>query len=220
MTISERDCARCTKRRSSLFTILFLLSASLGNAATWTKMTNLMPGGNTVQLMVQLTDGSILVQSYNGFTWMKLTPDATGSYINGTWSTLAQGPTPRLYFASQLLQDGRFWLVGGEYTGPGLLANWANTGEIYDTVADSWSPISPLPHSDKLSVNRVRFRELDERHQPDYIDLPLHHPPGGGMDGKWYRHTGRDNHREHRFADADHHVGKCHLDSHSYSSEL
>ena len=149
MIVSGRVCRQAI-RRGFLFgplhiTLLFLLSANPGNAATWTKMLNVMPGGNTVQLMVQMTDGSILVQGYNGFTWMKLTPDATGNYINGTWSTLAQGPTPRIYFASQVLPDGRFWLVGGEYTGPGLLANWSNTGEIYDPVADSWTSIAPYP---------------------------------------------------------------------------
>jgi hypothetical protein len=93
-----------------------------------------------------LTDGTILVQSYNGQTWMKLTPDATGSYINGTWTTLASAPTARLYFASQVLPDGTFWLAGGEYSGPGLLPNWSNTGEIYDPVANSWSSITPYPN--------------------------------------------------------------------------
>lgn len=67
--------------------------------------------------MVQLTDGTILVQAYDGQTWMKLTPDITGSYINGTWSVLASGPVARLYFASQVLPDGRFIDVGGEYSG-------------------------------------------------------------------------------------------------------
>jgi hypothetical protein len=104
-----------------------------------------MPAGNGVQLMMQLTDGSILVQGYNGFTWMKLTPDTTGSYINGTWTNLAPGPVPRLYFASQILQDGRLWILGGEYTGPGLLSNWSNTGEIYDPVTDSWHSVAPYP---------------------------------------------------------------------------
>ena len=96
--------------------------------------------------MVQETDGTILVQSFDGQTWWKLTPDATGSYINGTWTRLATAPTPRLYFASQVLPDGRFIEVGGEYSGPGLLANWSNTGDIYDPVANTWSTITPYPN--------------------------------------------------------------------------
>jgi hypothetical protein len=93
-----------------------------------------------------MTDGTILVQSFNGQTWMKLTPDANGSYINGTWTVLASGPTARLYFPSQVLPDGRFWLAGGEYSGPGLLANWSSTGEIYDPIANTWTSIAPYPN--------------------------------------------------------------------------
>jgi hypothetical protein len=114
--------------RLALFALLILLSVGRSSAASWSQLTN--PAPSSVQLMVQMTDGTILVQSFNGQTWMKLTPDATGSYINGTWSVLASGPTARLYFPSQVLPDGRFWLAGGEYSGPGLLANWSNTGEI------------------------------------------------------------------------------------------
>jgi len=95
--------------------------------------------------MVQMTDGTILVQSYDGQTWMKLTPDAYGSYLNGTWTTVAPGLLPTIYFASQVLPDGRFWHVGGEYTGPGLLPNWGNRGEIYDPVANRWTAIAPFP---------------------------------------------------------------------------
>jgi hypothetical protein len=103
------------------------------------------PAPTTIQIMVQLTDGTLLAQSYDGQTWMKLTPDFTGSYVNGTWTLLASGPVKRLYFASQVLPDGRFWLAGGEYTGPALQANWGNTGEIYDPVANTWTSITPFP---------------------------------------------------------------------------
>jgi len=96
--------------------------------------------------MMQGTDGSILVQAYDGQTWMKLTPDDNGSYINGTWTTLAAEPVARLYFASQIMPDGRLFVAGGEYSGPGLLPNWSNTGEIYDPLANRWSPITPYPN--------------------------------------------------------------------------
>lgn len=136
-TTARRGAIKCLS-----FALLVLVS-TFGYASTWTPLTNLAP--STIQLMMQLTDGSVLVQSYNGQTWMKLTPDARGSYINGTWSLLAPSPTPRLYFASQVLPDGRVFVVGGEYSGPGLLANWSNTGEIYDPVANTWSSITPYP---------------------------------------------------------------------------
>lgn len=116
-------------------------------APGWQPLTNQAPSGNNgVQIMIQGTDGTILVQSFDGQSWMKLTPDAMGSYVNGTWSTLATEPIARLYFASQIMPDGRLFVAGGEYSGPGLLANWSNTGEIYDPLADTWTPIAPYPN--------------------------------------------------------------------------
>jgi hypothetical protein len=113
----------------------------------WQPMKNQAPSGNNgVQLMIQGTDGSILVQAYDGQTWMKLTPDDKGSYINGTWTTLASEPVARLYFGSQIMGDGRLYVVGGEYSGPALIPDWSNTGEIYDPLADKWTPITPYPN--------------------------------------------------------------------------
>src|ERR1700752_4031471 len=79
-----RGIYQMTRLNVSLFALLFLVSAGRGNAASWSKLTS--PAPSSIQLMVQMTDGTILVQSYDGQSWMKLTPDATGSYINGTWS--------------------------------------------------------------------------------------------------------------------------------------
>jgi len=42
------------------------------------------PGGAGV--MLQLTDGTIMVQNGSSANWMRLTPDAAGSYINGVWT--------------------------------------------------------------------------------------------------------------------------------------
>lgn len=119
---------------------------SPAGANSWTPLVNQAPSGNNgIQIMIQATDGSILVQSYDGQSWMKLTPDAKGSYINGTWTNLASEPVARLYFASQILPDGRLFVAGGEYSGPGLAANWSNTGEIYNPLTDSWTSITPYP---------------------------------------------------------------------------
>jgi hypothetical protein len=128
---------------SSFISLLIFLPGS-GFSATWTKLTNAAPF--PIQIMVQMTDGTILAQNYNDSqTWMKFTPDATGNYVNGTWTVLGKSLLPRLYFASQVLQDGRYWLAGGEYTGPGLLANWGNSAEIYDPVANTWTAAAPYP---------------------------------------------------------------------------
>jgi hypothetical protein len=77
---------------------------------------------------------------------MRLRPNIAGSYVNGTWSTdIAPMNLPRLYYASNTLPDGRVWILGGEYTGSSLTSNATNTGEIYDPVANTWTPITPHP---------------------------------------------------------------------------
>ena len=60
-----------------------------------------------------LSNGTVMVQNDNdsglyGPTWYLLTPDSSGHYTNGTWTTLGSAYYTRLFFASQLLKDGRF----------------------------------------------------------------------------------------------------------------
>ncbi len=97
--------------------------------------------------MIQLTDGTVLVQNQgpnNTGTnkWWKLTPSATGSYVNGTWSQVAALPSSYapLYFASALLPDGRVIIEGGEYNHGSLV--WTNKGAIYDPVANTWTMVA------------------------------------------------------------------------------
>jgi hypothetical protein len=116
-----------------------------GRNASWTPLANLPPGGSVINMLL-LTDGSVITQSGDdGQHWFKLIPDAHGSYVNGTWTTTAPMSFPRLYFTTNVLQDGRVWLLGGEYTGPYFDPNIAPSGEIYDPVKDTWSPITPYP---------------------------------------------------------------------------
>ncbi|HXB99915.1 MAG TPA: choice-of-anchor D domain-containing protein [Terriglobales bacterium] len=111
-------------------TLLALLGAA--GAQTWTPLNN-QPGVN-LGAMLQLRDGRILVheeQSGNSRAWHILTPDSTGSYINGTWSSgglLPNGYAP-WFFGSQVLLDGKTVVIeGGEYNG-GQSA-WTNLGAI------------------------------------------------------------------------------------------
>src|SRR5579862_3478309 len=61
-------------------------------ASPWTPLTNqpnLFDGSaNPILLM----DGSVLIQDAGFPDWIKLTPDQNGSYINGTWSSIASMP--------------------------------------------------------------------------------------------------------------------------------
>jgi trimeric autotransporter adhesin len=111
----------------------------------WTKLTNLAPGG--LGTMLLLTDGSVMAQQGASQNWMRLTPDAQGSYVNGAWNKTPIAPmsTPRLYFGSNVLPSGKVFVLGGEYAGPALAVTLSPTGEIYDPVSNTWSSISPFP---------------------------------------------------------------------------
>jgi hypothetical protein len=92
--------------------------------------------------MLLLTDGTVMCQAASSTKWWKLTPDAFGNYVNGTWSALADGPNAPLYYASAVLRDGRVFVAGGEYNNnipAELLA-----AEIYDPLANTWTNL-PTP---------------------------------------------------------------------------
>ena len=136
----------CLVLAFGLVTLSSVAQAQGGSAASWTPLANLPPGGSVINMLL-LSDGTVITQSGDdGQHWFKLTPDAHGSYVNGTWTLLAPMSMPRLYFTTNVLQDGRVWLLGGEYSGPYLDPNITPTGEIYDPVANTWSPITPYPN--------------------------------------------------------------------------
>jgi hypothetical protein len=109
-------------------------------AGTWQSLVH-QPTFN-VSTMILLSDGRVMVQEEATAHWHALSPDATGSYLNGTWSPLADMSTWRRYYASGLLNDGRVVVIGGEQSGAG---GDTNRGEIYDPVADTWTPIPSPP---------------------------------------------------------------------------
>ncbi len=124
---------------------------SPGIANNWVQLTNLP--GFTANTLLLLTDGRVLVQDFANTDWHMLTPDNTGSYINGTWSALGSSPQrclntrtqavetyQPLYFASAVLPDGRVVILGGEYNFAIQSSEiWTNLGEIYDPVANTWT---------------------------------------------------------------------------------
>lgn len=98
--------------------------------------------------MLQLRDGRILVhEEFDGDLgeWHILTPDSTGSYVNGTWSfggRLPSGYAP-LYFSSQVLLDGKVIIEGGEYNAGSPV--WTTLGAI-GTISGgtlTWTANSP-----------------------------------------------------------------------------
>jgi hypothetical protein len=111
------------------------------HAQSVTSLKNQPPNG--AQLTFQLTDGRVLAQSFSDPTWYVLTPDNTGSYVNGTWTkvaSLAANYSPDA-FASQVLADGRVLIEGGEYNFGAFALT--NLGAIYDPVANTWTSVNP-----------------------------------------------------------------------------
>lgn len=142
----EKNERKKMKLRTLAVALLTLLTwSALAGAQTptqtWQPLTN-QPTWNTDTAMV-LTDGTVLMHQYNSTNWWKLTPTATGSYLNGTWKQMASMPSgyEPLYFASAILPDGKLLVEGGEYNN--LVQNETNKGAIYDPVANTWTNVNP-----------------------------------------------------------------------------
>lgn len=115
----------------------------LGSAQSWTSLTN-SPGVSANTLLL-LTDGTVMVQQGQTGHWFRLTPDRFGSYINGTWTQLADMPAgyAPLYFASAVLPDGRVVAEGGEFNNGSQTATDVNLGAIYNPATNTWTSINP-----------------------------------------------------------------------------
>jgi hypothetical protein len=116
-----------------------ILNAQIG---TWAKITNNAPNYNQGVCLL-LTDGTVMCHNATGGTygtgWDKLTPDIHGSYVNGTWTTLASMHNDRFAFSSQVLPNGNVWVAGGEY-GAGDTA-----AEVYNPLTNTWTIIGGMP---------------------------------------------------------------------------
>ncbi|MGH9408519.1 MAG: hypothetical protein ACRD1V_03615, partial [Vicinamibacterales bacterium] len=127
-------------------------AASAQYAGTWTTITAPI----RVQDALLLMDGTLLVERYASSTgdWWRLTPDATGSYVNGTWTYDSSMPVisgtqyAPLYYCSAVLPDGRAVVIG-EYnyqlsgTSFTYVANEETKGAIYDPSTHTWTSIAP-----------------------------------------------------------------------------
>jgi hypothetical protein len=120
-------------------------------SGTWTTLTHQPPG--SVDTMLLLTDGTVLAHQNSGSNWYRLTPDSTGHYENGTWTTVAPMPNnPAIpaavngpaygpqFFGSAVLKDGTMMVIGGEYNF-GASADLA-AATLYDPVANSWTNLA------------------------------------------------------------------------------
>ncbi len=137
-TLARTSPVKGLLRAAAITAGLLVAGQSALAAGTWTKITANAPGA--VNLMILLPNGTVMCANSSAVTnqWYKLTPSSTGSYVAGTWSTLAPAFDTRLYFQTQVLNDGRVYVSGGEYGTGGP------NSEIYNPQTNTWAH-NPIP---------------------------------------------------------------------------
>jgi hypothetical protein len=123
-----------------------LALAGIASAQKWQPLKH--PGKFQAGALALLTDGTVLIhEEQDNFPqkWFKLTPDNTGSYVNGTITPIAKTSTAYgpLFFGSVVLPDGRYIIEGGEYNNNCQGGCWTNLGAIYDPVKNKWTMVNP-----------------------------------------------------------------------------
>ncbi|HEX6837268.1 MAG TPA: kelch repeat-containing protein, partial [Polyangia bacterium] len=98
-------------------------------AGTWTTLSAAWPVDANIMVM---TDGTLLGMASQTGACYRLAPTSAGLYDTSSWTSLTSMHDPRLYFGSNVLPDGRVFVVGGEYGSGG------GKGEVYDPVANTW----------------------------------------------------------------------------------
>jgi hypothetical protein len=128
-------------RAPSIFLAALLVFSGIVSSQEWAPL-NRQPIFLTDTALL-LTDGTVMMHEDLSPNWWRLTPDNTGSYLNGTWSPLASmppdyGPND---FASAVLADGRALVEGGEHNLGGN--NETPLGAIYDPTTNTWTNVNP-----------------------------------------------------------------------------
>ena len=124
-------------------------------AGTWKDLAN-QPGVN-IDTMLLLTDGTVMAHELASPNWHRLTPDANGSYLNGTWAAMPPMPPNSdipasqngpdygpVFYGSAVLRDGTVLVAGGEYNivYPGIEVE-AFAATRFDPVGGSWTNLVP-----------------------------------------------------------------------------
>ena len=111
----------------------------------WTAMKNTVPNSDGAGVSLLLPNGTLMVKG-GGDTdtpvWYQVTPDATGSYVNGTWTQLASMNVSRLFFGSDVLPSGNVFVVGGLYASD---QSGSNSAEIYNPQTNTWTKVASDP---------------------------------------------------------------------------
>lgn len=136
-----------TVRRTLALVLTLLTVSTFAYSQKWVALTNQPKASLGLANPLLLTDGTVILHQACGSQWWKLSPDAFGSYVNGSWSRIASLPTgySPLYFGSAVLPDGRVMMAGGEYNFNGKQCQpvWTNQAAIYDPIANVWASVAP-----------------------------------------------------------------------------
>jgi PKD repeat protein len=149
-------------RMMAMIAVAFCLFAGQASAqiGTWTNVATLAPHQNNGQMLL-MTDGRIMCHTVAGGTlgdgtiWDILTPDSTGSYVNGTWSSTAGMTQERFSFSSEVLQSGNIYAAGGEYGTDGTQAGWH--AETYNPTTNTWTEVTGTTSAKTISDGNCKL---------------------------------------------------------------
>ena len=109
---------------------------------------NVKSGAFSADTMLLLTDGTVLVHNAGQAEWLRYTPDPKNGYAGGSW-TLPDGSNSesdmtntRQFFGTGVLQDGRVYAIGGEFSNASSGGGATSLGEIYDPVSNKWTQMT------------------------------------------------------------------------------
>jgi N-acetylneuraminic acid mutarotase len=113
-------------------------------ADTWRQSTNLLTA-RQYHTATLLPNGKVLVAGGMSPPTYSMPMASAEIYdpVAGTWTAAAPMTSPRIYHTATLLPNGKVLVVGGT-GGPSLPAP-VDSAEVYDPVANSWSPATNLP---------------------------------------------------------------------------
>ncbi len=169
---------RCRRALAAGVLLACAVGARTANAAPTTGGTWVVaptnPGVGQAFGLWLMTDGTVLSHGQALNNWVILTPDAKGSYANGTWKAVASSVHARGGAQQHVLKDGRFFQAGGEYIdGPDCTTALCPTTEIYDPVANTWTPEATAPYDigDTGSATLGDGRILDSTRSGNQIQI-------------------------------------------------
>jgi hypothetical protein len=123
-------------------------SLQLARASSINAMSTALPSSFNPGHMLLLPDGRVMVQTDGGSAWEFLSPDGSGHYGDGTWSSCPSMNYSREFYSSDVLQNGKVFVAGGEYNADGTFGEPDGAkAEVFDPQANngagSWTEVDP-----------------------------------------------------------------------------